>query len=108
MAFLLGDGVGERFGIDKIEIAADPTQVAHGPSYSRLKCAVILSIDVLFKVDVAVGVRELDNSPRCLESAWRACRHASQGGGDLRDRSRLGQFAFEAYVADFTWPQESK
>src|SRR3954466_9058483 len=96
-AFLLSDGFGERFGINEVEVAAHPTQIPPSPGYGRLKCIVVASVDVLFKVDFAAGVREFDNSPRRLESAGRARRHARQSSGNLRDSTCLGQFAFQAY-----------
>src|SRR5436305_13496681 len=99
ISFLLGDGVNERVEIDKIEVAADPSQVPCGRGRGSLERVVIAAVDIFLEVDVAVGMRELDDAPRGHESAGRACRHAGQGGTDLRDCSGFGQFALETYVA---------
>src|SRR3954447_16929799 len=90
--FLLGNGVSECAGIDEIEIAADPSQVPCGRGYGRLQRAVIALVDIFLQVEVAIRMRELDDAPRGLESAWRAGGHAGQGGTDLRDCSGFGQF----------------
>src|ERR1041385_4773245 len=74
ISFLLGDGVSERVEIDKIEVAADPSQVTRGRGYGRLKRVVIALVDIFHEVDLAIRMRELDDAPGGLESARTAGR----------------------------------
>src|ERR1019366_8144792 len=107
MGFLLGDGLGKRFGVDEIDVSADATQVANGPGDSSFERAVVPPVDVFLEVDVAIRVSELDDTPWRLEGAGGSGGHAGEGGGDLRDCPRFRQLALEADVADLSRPQEA-
>src|SRR5258708_20109701 len=100
MGLFLGDCVGKRFGVDEIDVSADAAQIAHGPGDGRLKRAVVPSVDVFFEIYVAIGMGELDNAPWRLEGAGGPRGHAGERGGDLRNRARFRQLAFQADVAD--------
>src|SRR6202023_3313525 len=107
MGFFLGNCVGKRFGVDEIDVSADATQIAHGPGDGRLKRAVVPSVDVFFEIYVAIGMGELDNAPWRLEGAGGPRGHAGERGGDLRNRARFRQLAFQADVAAPPRPQEA-
>lgn len=69
MGFLLGDGIGKRFGIDEIDVSADAAQVASGPGDGSFERAVVPPVDVFLDVDVAIRVSEFDDTPWRLEGA---------------------------------------
>jgi hypothetical protein len=83
-----------------------PAQVADGTRNRRLESAVVPAIDVFLEVDVAFGVCELDDVPRCLKSARRAGSHASKRCAHLGEHTRFRQLGLKADVADLSRAQK--
>src|SRR5665213_2949531 len=104
MCFLFGDGLGKSFGVDEIDVSADPAQVAHGAGDGSFERAIVPPVGVSLDVDIAIRMSELDDPPWRLERAGRSGGHAGQCRGDLRDCPRFRQLALEADVADLSRP----
>src|ERR1700738_2782125 len=107
MALFLRDGVRQRFGIDKIDVSADPAKVARRKPYGCLQRTIVTAIDIVADVDIAIRVSEFDDAPRCFERPRSTCSHARQRGGNLRDCPRLRKLALQADVADLSWAQKT-
>ena len=66
---LLREDVGERCGIDEIDVPANAAQIANGAVDGRLERAVVAAVNVLAGSIVTVGVREFDDAPAEFEHA---------------------------------------
>src|SRR6516165_1034996 len=107
MGFFLRDCVRQRFGIDEIDVSADPAKITRRTPYGRLQRTIVTAIDVFAEVDVTIRVREFDDTPRRFERPRSPRGHAGQCRGDLRDRSSFRKLALKAHVADLPWAQKT-